>query len=77
MSAPTPPSAAPPTARPFGRFYRTLRLAVLVPLARLRFLFVLGAIGLVIVKWDDLVARYEKLVRPADSAAVDPNHEFF
>jgi RND family efflux transporter MFP subunit len=53
-------------------------MAVLVPLARLRFLFVLGAIGLVIVKWDDLVARYEKYARPAASAdAADPDHEYF
>jgi Cu(I)/Ag(I) efflux system membrane fusion protein len=55
-----------------------LRLAVLVPLARLRFLFVLGAIGVVIVKWDDLTARYEKYVRPAGgAAAADPDHEFY
>lgn len=73
MSAPTPTAA-----RPAGRFYRALRLAVLVPLARLRFLFVLGAIGFVIVKWDDLVARYEKWTRPAAGAdAIDPDHEFF
>jgi RND family efflux transporter MFP subunit len=72
MSGPTQP------ARPESRFYRTLRLAVLVPLARLRFLFVLGAIGLVLVKWDELVARYEKWARPAGTAAAaDPDHEFF
>lgn len=58
--------------------YRALRLAVLVPLARLRFLFILGAIGFVIVKWDDLVARYEKYVRPvAGASAADPDHEYF
>ncbi len=61
-----------------GRFYRALRLAVLVPLARLRFLFVLGAIGVLIVKWDDLVAGYDKYARPAAGAAAhDPDHEFF
>lgn len=61
-----------------GRTYRALKLAVLVPLARLRFLFVLGAIGVLIVKWDDLVAGYDKYVRPAASAdAHDPNHEYF
>lgn len=77
MSASTPTGAAP-TARPAGRFYRALRLAVLVPLARLRFLFVLGAIGVLIVKWDDLVARYEKWTRPpAGADAVDRDHEFF
>jgi Cu(I)/Ag(I) efflux system membrane fusion protein len=50
----------------------------LIPLARLRFLFVLGAIGLVILKWDELVARYEQYVRPVEPAATaDPDHEFF
>jgi Cu(I)/Ag(I) efflux system membrane fusion protein len=57
---------------------RSLRLAVLVPLARLRFLFILGAIGLVLVKWDELVARYEKYAGPADATGgADPDHEFF
>jgi RND family efflux transporter MFP subunit len=60
------------------RVWRSLRLAVLVPLARLRFLFILGAIGLVLVKWDELVGWYEKHVRPADTAGgADPDHEFF
>jgi RND family efflux transporter MFP subunit len=62
----------------FGSFYRAFRLAVLVPLARLRFLFILGAIGVLIVKWDDLVAWYERHARPTASADTpDPNHEFF
>ena len=78
MSVPTPTGTAPPAAHTTGRFSRALRLAVLVPLARLRFLFILGAIGLLIVKWDDLVAQYEKYVRPAAGAdAIDPNHEYF
>lgn len=77
MSVPAPTGAAP-TARPISPVYRAFRLAVLVPLARLRFLFVLGAIGLVIVKWDDLVAGYEKWARPIASAdAADPDHEYF
>ena len=59
-------------------FFRAVRLVVLVPLARLRFLFILGAIGFAIVKWDDLVARYEKYVRqPGTEAAADPDREFF
>ncbi len=78
MSAPTPPSAPSSAAPDSGHFYRAFRLAVLVPLARLRFLFILGAIGVLIVKWDDLVARYEKYVRPAAGAdATDPDHEYF
>ncbi|HSQ58132.1 MAG TPA: efflux RND transporter periplasmic adaptor subunit [Gemmata sp.] len=61
-----------------SRFRRVLRLAILVPLARLRFLFILGAIGLVLLKWDYLVAEYEKHFRPAESAdAGDPDHEYF
>src|SRR5438093_8449032 len=65
-------------ASPLRRFYRTLRLVVLVPLARLRFLFILGAIGFVIVKWDDLLAQYEKHVPAAeDEHVADPNHEFY
>jgi membrane fusion protein, copper/silver efflux system len=71
----TPPTTAAPAS---GRIYRALRLGVLVPLARLRFLFILGAIGVLIVKWDDLVARYEKHVRLAASEdASDPDHEYF
>jgi Cu(I)/Ag(I) efflux system membrane fusion protein len=63
---------------PPSRARRALRLAVLVPLARLRFLVVLGAIGLVILKWDDLAARWEKHVHTPDpAAAADPDHEFF
>lgn len=50
---------------------RRLRSILLVAVARLRFLVVLGAIGLVIVKWDELDARYEKWFRsvPSDTAA--------
>lgn len=74
MSVPTSTGAS----RPTGRFYRAFRLAVLVPLARLRFLFVLGAIGVLIVKWDDLVAHYEKYTRPTPGVgAADPDHEYF
>ncbi len=78
MSVPTPTGAAPPAAHTTGRFSRALRLAVLVPLARLRFLFILGAIGLLIVNWETLVARYEQYARPAAGAeAHDPDHEYF
>jgi len=48
---------------------RRFRLAVLVPVARLRFLVILGLIGLAITKWDFLVAWYEKTHRPADAHA--------
>jgi RND family efflux transporter MFP subunit len=49
-----------------------------MPLARLRFLLILGAIGVLIVKWDDLVARYEKYARPAAGFdASDLEYEYF
>jgi membrane fusion protein, copper/silver efflux system len=56
-----------PSARPglWGRF----RLAVLVPLARLRFLVILGLIGLAITKRDLLLAWYDKATRPAEAPA--------
>src|SRR5438045_3764308 len=53
------PSATPARARP--------GLAVLVALARLRFLVILGVIGLAITKRDLLVAWYEKATRPAEA----------
>ncbi len=75
MSAPSPaPAHAPRSAH---HTYSGFGLTVRVVLARLRFLIVLGVIALMILKWDELVATYEKLVRPADSAATDPNHEYF
>lgn len=46
--------------------------------ARLRFVVILAAIGLVLVKWDTLQSYYEKWVRPTgDSSGVDPDHEYF
>jgi Cu(I)/Ag(I) efflux system membrane fusion protein len=53
-------------------------MVFLVTLARLRFLVVLGAIGFVIVKWDDLLAHYDKWTRHAVAeVAADTDHEFF
>ena len=69
------PEAVPSRVR---KLFRSLRWVVLVPLARLRFLFILGAIGFIIVKWDDLTARYEKYIRqPRTESTADPNHEFY
>jgi len=57
---------------------RTGWLAILVPLARLRFLVILGAIGLVIARWDWLVANYEKWARPTDHEHVaDSTFEYY
>lgn len=78
MSIPAPSTAAPPTRSAGSRSYHLLRLALFAPLARLRFLIILAAIGVLIVKWDDLVARYEKYARPAAAADTpDPDHEYF
>ena len=68
-------SAKPVPPRPW---YGRLRLVVMVALARLRFLAILGAIGVVLVKWDDLAARYEQWTRHgAIAVAADADHEFF
>ena len=61
---------------PVGTWQR-FRLAVLVPVARLRFLVILGVIGLAITKWDLLVARYEKWSRPAEAPAAVGDVEYF
>lgn len=61
---------------PVGVWQR-FRLAVLVPLARLRFLVILGVIGLAITKWDLLVARYDKWTRPADKTDVATDVEYY
>ena len=66
-----------PTEPRKASLWSRFRLVVLVPLARLRFLVILGAIGLVIVKWDWLVAQYA--MRPGPPAATDAadNVEYF
>src|SRR5262249_45242679 len=58
-------------------FLRRAGWWVRFPFARLRFLIVLGIIGLAIAKWDYLVARYEKWARPADTDHVHGDYEFF
>ena len=51
---------------------------ILVKLARLRFIGVLVAIGLVIVYWDTLAAYYDKWTRPAGEVqAASSEHEWF
>lgn len=69
-------STEPPVNRPGTR--GSLKLFGLVLLARLRFVFVLGLIALVIIKWDVLVAHYEKLTRPSsDGSAAESGTEYF
>ena len=58
---------APPGLSPLGKIWWWFHLLILVNLARLRFIAILLAVGLVIVKWDTLKAYYEKLTRPTAS----------
>ena len=55
---------APPGLGPWGRFWFWVKFWLFVKTARLRFIAVLVAIGLVIAYWDTLKAHYEKSVRP-------------
>jgi multidrug efflux pump subunit AcrA (membrane-fusion protein) len=67
------PSDAPPRRGLWARF----RLIVLVPLARLRFVVILGVIGLVLARWDWLVAYYEKVHRPTDGTEAAGDVEYY
>jgi Cu(I)/Ag(I) efflux system membrane fusion protein len=63
---------APPGLGPLGKAWWWFHFAILVKLARLRFIAVLVAIGGVIAYWDTLNAYYEKWTRPlfgAETAA--------
>ena len=64
----------PPVPQPrAGRFWWVGFL-----FARLRFVVILAAIGLALLKWDTLQGYYEKYARHPDAAAgADPDHEFF
>src|SRR5258708_9160165 len=50
---------------------------ILVKLARLRFIAVLAAIGVVITQWDLLAAYYDKWTRGAGAAAASSDVEWF
>src|ERR1700687_2816832 len=56
---------APPGLGPWGKAWWWFHFLILVKLARLRFIGILLAIGLVIVKWNTILAYYEKWTRPA------------
>jgi multidrug efflux pump subunit AcrA (membrane-fusion protein) len=55
---------APPQLSTLGKAWWWFHFAVLVKLARLRFIAILVAIGAVIAWWDTLSAYYEKWTRP-------------
>jgi Cu(I)/Ag(I) efflux system membrane fusion protein len=70
---------APPGLGPLGKAWWWFHFAILVKLARLRFIAVLVAIGGVIAYWDTINAYYEKWTRPlfGQETAVIPDTEYW
>jgi membrane fusion protein, copper/silver efflux system len=70
---------APPGLSRLGKVWWWFHFAVLVKIARLRFIAVLVAIGLVIARWDWLSAHYDKWTRPlfGQEAAVSTDTEYW
>jgi Cu(I)/Ag(I) efflux system membrane fusion protein len=69
---------APPHLKGWRKAWWWFDFIILVKLARLRFIAVLAAIGIVITQWDALLAYYDKWTRPTDSsAAVKGDVEWF
>src|SRR5262249_5716115 len=68
LAAPSP-TGAPAGPSPSGPVPPGLSFWGKVWIARLRFIAILAAVGLVIVKWDTLKAYYEKWTRPAAAQA--------
>jgi len=60
---------APPELAGWRKAWWWFDFIILVKLARLRFIAVLAAIGVVITQWDLLSAHYDKWTRPAARAA--------
>jgi Cu(I)/Ag(I) efflux system membrane fusion protein len=70
---------APPDLGPLGKVWWWFHFAVLVKLARLRFIAVLVAVGAVIAYWDTLNAYYAKWTRPVfgPETAANPDVEWW
>src|SRR5262245_51669928 len=69
---------APPEYGPLRKLWWWFDFLILVKLARLRFIGILAAIGLVIVYWDTLAAYYDKWTRPAHvEQAAESDVEYF
>jgi Cu(I)/Ag(I) efflux system membrane fusion protein len=70
---------APPELGPLGKAWWWFHFAILVKLARLRFIAVLVAIGGVIAYWDTINAYYEKWTRPllGQETARSPDIEYW
>src|SRR6476660_2941214 len=60
---------APPGLTGWRKAWWWFDFIILVKLARLRFIAVLAAIGVVITQWDLLAAYYDKWTRPATAGA--------
>jgi Cu(I)/Ag(I) efflux system membrane fusion protein len=60
---------APPGLSGWRKAWWWFDFIILVKLARLRFIAVLAAIGVVITQWDTLAAYYDKWTRPTGEAA--------
>lgn len=68
----------PPGLGFWGRTWWWFHFLILVKLARLRFIAILVLIGVVIVKWDTLLAYYDRWARPAASGqTASSDHEWF
>jgi Cu(I)/Ag(I) efflux system membrane fusion protein len=69
---------APPGLSTLGKIWWWFHFLILVKLARLRFIAILALIGVVIVKWDMILAYYDKWTRPAGTAqAASSDIEYF
>ncbi|MBL9085479.1 MAG: efflux RND transporter periplasmic adaptor subunit [Planctomycetales bacterium] len=69
---------APPHLKGWRKAWWWFDFIILVKLARLRFIAVLAAIGIIITQWDTLLAYYDRWTRPGDSsAAVKGDVEWF
>jgi len=66
----------PPGLRFWRRVWWWFDFLILVKLARLRFVAILVVIGLVITKWDLLIAYYEKWARPSSAASAAGGSEY-
>src|SRR5262245_20857787 len=69
---------APPGLSFWGKVWWWFHFLILVKIARLRFVAILAALGLVIVKWDTIRAYYDRWTRPeADRAAAASDVEYY
>lgn len=69
---------APPNLSPWGKVWWWFHFLILLKLARLRFIGLLILIGLVIVKWDSLIAYYDRWTRPThETAQAQSDTEYF